>query len=95
MKNKDQSCFLWCILAYLNPVEDHKNRTSKCSMHMNKLNLKGLEDPMKVKDIPKFGNLNNLNVNVFKLTNSVLTPILINKNYNHKNTCCYLKIVIA
>ena len=50
-------------------------------MHYNKLNLKGLEFPMKVKDIPKFENLNNLNVNVFELTGEVLTPILINKIY--------------
>ena len=41
----------------------------------------GLEFAMKVKDFPKFENLNNLNVNVFELTNSVLTPILINENY--------------
>ena len=36
---------------------------------------------MKVKDIPKFENLNNLNVNVFELTGAVSTPIHINKNY--------------
>ena len=77
----DQFCFLWCILAHLFPVEDHKNRTSSYSMHTNKLILNGLEFPTKVKDIPKFENLNNLNVNVFELTNSVLTPIHINKNY--------------
>ena len=41
----------------------------------------GLEFPMKVEDIPKFENPNNLNVNVFELTNSVLTPILNNENY--------------
>ena len=28
IKNDDQFCFLWCILAHLFPVEDHKNRTS-------------------------------------------------------------------
>ena len=50
-------------------------------MRVNKLNLKGLDFPMKVKDIPKFENLNNLNVNVFELTGTVLTPIHINKNY--------------
>ena len=50
-------------------------------MHMNKLNLKGLEFSMKGKDIPKFENFNKLNVNVFELTNSMLTPILFNKNY--------------
>ena len=50
-------------------------------MHTNKLILNGLEFPMKIKDIPKFENLNNLNVNVFELTGPVLTPIHINKNY--------------
>ena len=96
IKNNDQFCFLWCILSHLCPVEDHKNRTSSYSMHMNKLNLEGLEFPMKVKDIPKFEKPNNLNVNVFELTNSKLTPILIDKIiYNDKQTGCYLKIIIA
>ena len=81
IKNDDQFCFLWCILAHLFPVEDHKDRTSNYSMHTNKLILNGLEFPMKIKDIPKFENLNNLNVNVFELTGAVLTPIHINKNY--------------
>ena len=81
IKNNDQYCFLWCILAQLYPVENHKDRISKYIIHLNKLNLKGLEFPMKVKDIPKFENLNNLNVNVFELTGNVLTPIYINENY--------------
>ena len=82
IKNDDQFCFLWCILAHLFPVEDHKNRTSNYSMHTNKLILNGLEFPMKIKDIPKFENLNNLNVNVFELTKTVLTPIHTNTNYD-------------
>ena len=87
IKNDDQFCFLWCILAHLFPIEDHENRTSNYSMHFHKLNLKGLEFPMKVKDSLKFENLNTqsafgkLNVNVFELSGTVLTPILINKNY--------------
>ena len=81
IKNNDQYCFLWCILAQLYPVENHKDRISKYIIHLNKLNLKGLEFPMKVKDIPKFENLNNLNINVFELTGNVLTPIHVNKNY--------------
>ena len=81
IKIDDQFCFLWCILAHLFPVEDHKNRTSSYSMHTNKLILNGLEFPMKIKDILSCENLNNLNVNVFELTRTVLTPIHINKNY--------------
>ena len=61
IKNNDQYCFLWCILAYLYPVEDHKDRISKYDMSKHTLNIKGLEFPMKVKDIPKFEKRNNLN----------------------------------
>ena len=82
IKNNDQyCCFLWCILAQLYPVENHKDRISKYIIHLNKLNLKVLEFPMKVKDILKFENLNNLNINVFELTGNVLPPIHVNKNY--------------
>ena len=51
-------------------------------MNMNKFNLEGLEFPMKVNDIPKFENLNSLNVNVFELTGTVLTPLYINTIYD-------------
>ena len=86
IKNNDQYCFLWCILAYLYPVEDHKDRISKYDMYKHTLNIKGLEFPMKVKDIPKFERLNKLNIrghgiNVFELTGNVLTLIYINENY--------------
>ena len=40
IKNNDQYCFLWCILAQLYPVENHKDRISKYIIHLNKLNLK-------------------------------------------------------
>ena len=86
IKNIDQYCFLWCILAYLYPVEDHKDRTSNYLMYENNLKIQALEFPMKVKDIPKFERPNKLNIrghgmNVFELTGNVLTPIHINKNH--------------
>ena len=82
IKNNDQFCFLWYILAYLFPVENNKNITSSYSKHFDKFNLEGLEFPMKVKDIPKLENLNiGLCINVFELTGNVLTPIHVNKNY--------------
>lgn len=36
---------------------------------------------MKAKDIPKFEKLNNLNINVFELANTILSPTYININY--------------
>ena len=87
IKNNDQYCFSWCILAYLYPVEDNKNITSSYSNHFDKFNLEELDFPMKVKDIPKFENLNRLSaggqqccINVIELTGNVLTPIHINTN---------------
>ena len=55
-------------------------------MYKHTLNIKGLEFPMKVKDLPKFERLNKLKIrghgiNVFELTGNVLTPIYINENY--------------
>ena len=64
------------------PVEDNKNITSKYAMYLPLFRTEGLEFPMKVKDIPKFEKLNNLNVNVFELGKTVLTPIHINTNYD-------------
>ena len=95
IKNIDQYCFLWCILAYLYPIEDHKDRISKYDMYKHTLNIKGLEFPMKVKDIPKFERLNKLNIrghgiNVFELTGIVSTLIYINENYKQPQTALLL-----
>ena len=82
IKHNGHICFLWCILAHLYPVEDHKSRTSNHLMHKSKLNLEGLKFPMKGKDITKFANLKiGLRMNVFELNGTVLTPIHINENY--------------
>ena len=59
-----------------------RNITSKYAMYLPFLCTEGLKFPMKVKDIPKFEKLNNLNVNVFELTKTVLTPIHMNTNYD-------------
>ena len=54
IKNIDNICFLWCILAYLYPVEDNKNITSKYAMYLPTLCTEGLEFPMEGKYFSKF-----------------------------------------
>ena len=80
IKNNDQLCFLWCILAYLFPVENNKNITSSYSKHFDKFNLEGLEFPMKVKDIPKLLYQNHY---------CLITKLhcLINKDSHMKHVC--------
>ena len=41
---------------------------------------------MKVEKIPKFENLNKVSIDEFELTNSVLTPIHLNTNYDQPQT---------
>ena len=58
MKNKDDKCFLWCVLRYLHPVKKNAPRINDLKKYENDLNLKGINFPIKVKDIQKFENQN-------------------------------------
>ena len=44
MKNKDNKCFLWCVLRALNPKKDHPERVDKeLKSKENTLNMEGIE----------------------------------------------------
>ena len=67
MENKDNKCFLWSVLRYLNPVQKNGSRTKDLRKYENDLNFKGIDFPVKVKDIQKFENQNTdlPGINVF------------------------------
>ena len=58
IKNNDNLCFLWCILACFHPVDskNHSSRVSKYEPYSNELNVENidLKDGMKIKGISKF-----------------------------------------
>ena len=59
MKNKDNKCFMWCVLRKLNPKDDHPERVDKELMEKeNTLNMEGIEYPVSLKDIDKFEKKN-------------------------------------
>ena len=58
IENKDEKCFLWCILRYLHPREDNDSRLTDLKKYEFSLNTKGITFPMKLKDITKFEKLN-------------------------------------
>ena len=87
----DKYCFLWSILAYLNPCNNsHPNRVSKYKQYFNELNIQGFDFSygFKCRDVHKFNELNNLSVNIFELNffqyqnqwKHKLIPIEISKN---------------
>ena len=57
-KNKDDKCFLWCILRYLHPKTRDSERIADLRKYEDELVTKGLTFPMDVKDIKKFEKLN-------------------------------------
>ena len=72
VQNKDNKCFLWSILRYLHPVQINETRLTDIRKYENDLNFKGIDFPVKLKDIPKFENQNqNLpGINVFSVNDN-------------------------
>ena len=77
IQNKDEKCFLWCILRYLHPKETHDERIKDLEKYENSLNTKGITFPMKLKDISKFEKLNPElpGINVFSADDYIFYPL--------------------
>ena len=88
MENKDDKCFLWSILRYLHLREKHSTRINDLKEYENDLNFKGIEFPVKAKDIQKFENQNpNLpGINVFSINdNNKIYPLRLNQKDGKKS----------
>ena len=73
IKNKDNKCFLWCVLRALNPKKHNAERVDKELMEKeNTLNMEGIEYPVSLKDIDKFEKKNpSISITVFGYEKSV------------------------
>uniref|UniRef100_A0ABD2X6Y4 C2H2-type domain-containing protein n=1 Tax=Trichogramma kaykai TaxID=54128 RepID=A0ABD2X6Y4_9HYME len=68
VKNKDNKCFVWSILAALCKAQTNRNRVQNYLPYVNELNFGDLEFPIKVCDIDKFEKLNpTIAINLHKL----------------------------
>ena len=67
IKNYDNKCFIWCIVAHLYPIDGpNANRVNNYVQWEKNLNMTGIEFPVTVADIVKFEKNNrNISVNVF------------------------------
>ena len=79
IKNKDEKCFLWCILRYLHPRKDNDSRLADLKKYEFSLNTKGITFPMNISDITKFEKLNPElpGINVFSVDNMIIYPLRI------------------
>ena len=58
IQNRDEKCFLWCILRYIYPRDKNDTGLTDLKKYEYSLNTKGINFPMKLKDISKFEKLN-------------------------------------
>ena len=62
----DGRCFLYCILSKLFPVSNNAYRYTKYLEHVDEIDMCGIKFPMKLTDIPKIEEKNNLSISVFE-----------------------------
>ena len=82
IKNDDEKCFLWSILAALHPVPhgNHPTRVSKYIPFENEIDMTGISYPVAIKDIDKVEKQNNaVSINIFGLEGSTVYPLRISK----------------
>ena len=59
MKNKDDKCFMWCVLRALNPKDRDAEKIDKdLKSKENTLNMEGITYPVSLKDIKRFEKQN-------------------------------------
>ena len=83
IKNSDERCFLWSIIAALHPADDQKSahRVYQYHAHESDFNLKGIKFPMAINQISKFENQNNVSVSIYEFDNEkrVILPVRVSK----------------
>ena len=85
LQNKDNECFRWCHIRYLNPQEKDPQRIKKIDRKMvQELNYQGVEFPVAAKHYGKIEEQNSININVFGYENEEFYPIHVSKQKNEK-----------
>lgn len=67
VKNKDEACFAWAVVSALYPTNIHSDRTQSYPHYTDVLNIENIDFPMKISNVPRFENKNNISVNIFEL----------------------------
>ena len=93
-QNKDDKCFLWCVLRALNPAKDHPERIDKkLKEKENTLNMEGIEYPVSLKDIDKFEKQNpSIFITVFGYEDKSVYVLRNSENTNREHNVILLLI---
>ena len=77
VKNTDNKCFVWAVLAGLHPVDRHAhpNRVANYTDFEVELDMAGIAFPVTTGDIGRFEAQNAVSVNVFGYEDAVINPL--------------------
>ena len=93
-KNKDNKCFMWCVLRALNPrKKDSERIDKKLKEKENTLNMEGIEYPVSLKDIDKFENQNpSISITVLGYEGKWVYPLRNSNNTNREHNVILILI---
>ena len=93
-QNKDDKCFLWCVLRALNPrKKDSERIDKKLKEKENTLNMAGIEYPVSLKDIDKFEKQNpSIFITVFGYEDKSVYVLRNSENTNREHNVILLLI---
>ena len=92
IKNDDQCCFLWCVMAALYPTRKHSDRVTSYPDFRDILNITGLSFPLNFSDIALFEKNNrSIGINIYGLKGSktIIGPLYKSQNPDSKK-CVHL-----
>ena len=87
MQNKENKCFLWCVLRALNPKDNHPERVDKeLKEKENTLNMEGIEYPVSLKDLNKLEKQNpTISITVFGFKGKSIYPLRNSNNMDREH----------
>ena len=95
LKNKDNECFKWCHVRFINPQNKHSDRINKQDKKIaSTLEYRGINFPMKISNYEIVEERININVNVFGYKNRVF-PLYVSKKSNESNEQALTVLLIS
>ena len=90
IKNRDQNCFFYCLLAHAHPISrfENANRVSMYVQYLPELNINGITTPVYLDEIPKFEKLNphySVNVLSYGQDDNKIFPLYVSKFRNRQH----------
>ena len=84
IKNKDNECFKWRHIRFINPTNNHPERINKQDKKIAEtLDYRGINSPMKARDYEIIVKRFNINVNVSGYENRVF-PLYVSQKFNEQ-----------